>query len=141
MPLDLRSIQPQVAELILVDLCTLWRDPEGTSDDVLNTATLSYAVPSDFVAVETDLACGVRWQMRGGYVGESGQPLVVTEYDVKFAQPFTNILIGDRVEITQCVHDPQLVGRNLKVVEVLHGSLSIFKKVRAQMRLEGVDQP
>lgn len=144
MALDLRRVQTKVADLVLPDLCTIWRDPEGTRDDVLGPDGLSYTddeSTSDSTAVETDLACGVRWVNRYPQTGENGDPIVISEYMVKFGMPFDNIEDGDRIEILECVHDSRLIGRKLKVIEVVHGSLAVLRKVRCQMRERSVDQP
>lgn len=141
MALDLRRTQTFVGELIMVDRCTIWRDPEGTSDDNLDSVTLSYGATADAVAVESDLACSVRWQLRGGYTGESGQPITISEYLWKTGMPFENVLDGDWIEITESVHDERLVGKHIKVIEVIHGSLAVVRRARCQLRELGVEQP
>jgi hypothetical protein len=141
MALDLRNVQKQAASIVLTDRCNIWRDPEGSSDDVMDPATLSYDPNPDAIKVHSNRTCGVKWLLRGGGVGQGGQPLVVSEYEVKFEQPFIDIKVGDRIEMLTCIHDPRLIGKSLFVIEVLHGSLAVFKKVRTVMREEGIDLP
>lgn len=141
MPLDLTRVQARVGDLVLTDVCTIWRDSEGTRDDVLSGDGLSYAGSSDAVAVETDLACAVKWVNRYPHTGESGQPLVISEYLVKFGMPFDNVQDGDLIEITEISHDARLLGKKLKVTEVVHGSLAVLRKVRANLREKSVDVP
>jgi hypothetical protein len=144
MALDLRRVQTKVAGLILTDVCTIWRDPEGTRDDTLGPDGLSYTdTPStgDAVAVESDLACSVKWVNRYPHTGESGDPIVVSEYMVKFGMPFDNVQDSDRIEITEISHDERLIGKKLKVIEVVHGSLAVLRKVRCQLRERAVDIP
>lgn len=144
MALDLRRVQTRVAGLVLPDVCTIWRDPEGSRDDVLGPGGLSYtdtSATSDAVAVETDLACGVKWVNRYPHTGEGGQPIVISEYMVKFGMPFDNVVDGDWIEIIEIFHDERLLGKKLKVIEVVHGSLAVLRKVRCLMREDSVDLP
>lgn len=141
MPLDLRRVQTRVGNLLMVDVCTIWRDPEGTRDDVLTPDGLSYVLPDDAVAVETDLPCNVKWVNRYPHTGESGQKITVSEYMAKFQMPFDNVKDGDLIEVTESVHDERLIGKYIKVIEVVHGSLAVLRKARAQMREKAVDQP
>lgn len=141
MALDLRRVQSRVADIVLVDTCDIWRDPEGSSDDVMDPETASYQPTSDATKVHSNKACSVKWQLRGGAVGEGGQPIVISEYEVSFEQPFVDIENGDYIRMKTSVHDPRLIGKSIRVKEVLHGSLSVLKKVRAVMREEGVEIP
>lgn len=144
MALDLRPVQGIVAGIVLADRCTIWRDPEGNRDDALGPDGLSFTddeSTSDSEPVETDLACGVKWVNRYPHTGESGEPIVISEYMVKFGMPFDNVQDGDWIEITETVHDERLIGRKLKVIEVVHGTLVVLRKVRCQMRERSVDVP
>lgn len=106
----------------------------------MDLATFSYASTDD-VRIHVAKPCNVKWQLRGGYAGEGGQAIVVSEYEVSFQQPFTDIKVGDRLNMLTSIHDPRLVSKNLFVKEVLHGSLEVLKRTRAVMREEGIEQP
>lgn len=139
-PLDLRPLRPDLNALILVDACEVWRDAEGTSDDVIDPVTGSIIPGVDRVLVHTT-NCGVKHVFRGVIADEAGEPVEVGEYEVKFPGGIADVKPGDAIKVTSSPHDPTMVGKWFRVEERLHGSLSLFTKVRAELRERASDRP
>lgn len=125
---------------ILLDRCTIWRDPEGSRDDTFDPVTLSYGGTGDATAAAVGVACKVRAsQLRPTY-GEQGAPTVITEYTVSLSAA-VDVRAGDLLEITASTADRALAGEWLVVVEPSTSSTVVLRHVRAMLRQPGVDLP
>lgn len=128
------------AQVVLVDRCTIWRDPEGSRDDEIDPDTLSYLPLGDAEAAAVDVPCKADHQQRNSFEGEAGQPTIGSEYVIAFAAG-TDVRAGDRVEMTATANDLALFGLTFTVVEPLHGTFTVLQRVRATLRQQGVERP
>lgn len=140
MALDLRPNRPFLNELILVDTCEVWRDPEGATDDVADPNTGSITSSSDQVLLET-VQCKIRAVLRGFPEMRGGQPTIVSTHELSKPGDTNALFPGDTVKIIVSPHHPELVGKLFRVSENLHSSLGIFIKARLELRERPHDRP
>lgn len=146
MPVDLTRPREIAAEKVLLDRCRILRDEEGTADDTFDPDTLDWGPPpNDNLTIATDLPSKFKHQVRGpGVTLESGNPTVLTEYEVSFegwrlaTDPGKELLLpGDWIEVLLSVYSPPLTGKWLRVIEPVYGTITVFQKARAVLRREG----
>ena len=143
MGLDLTGLRPDLEPFLLVDTCELWRDTQGALDDVTDPATGSVTGPTPDSTLIGTGPCKLKFLRRraAGDAPEGGEPLAVSDYELKrrIADPTPHA--GDRVKITACPHDPALVGKWLRVTEVGHGTFALFRLVTCELRERVSDRP
>lgn len=140
--LDLTGLRPDLEPFLLVDECELWRDADGALDDVTDPVTGSVTGPVPDSTLLGTGRCKLRLvRRRPVATPEGGEPVVVSEYELKrpIADPVP--ASGDRVRITACVHDAALVGKWLRIAEATHGSFALFRLSLCEMRERASDRP
>jgi hypothetical protein len=137
--LDLTSLRPRLNELILVDRCEVWRDPEGTTDDVTDSATGSVSSP-DRMLLET-VQCKIKPVYRAFPGIRGGEPIQVGTFEMSKVANGVRWRLGDQVKMTVSPHHPEMVGRWFRVSENLNSSLGLFIKVRLESRERPDDRP
>lgn len=140
MALDLTGLQPLVAGLVLADRCTVHRDPEGTSDDVISPGDLSYPTNADTAVVATAVPFSFRPEGRMPAIGEAGQPTVISDYRLAF-EVGADVQPGDTIECTLCFHDATKVGTLFDVIEPATATFAVLAQFWARQRIEGIDRP
>lgn len=141
MGLDLTGLRPSLEELLLVDRCELWRDPQGALDDEVDPATGSIIGPTPDSLLVATTDCKFKFQQRRPVaVPEGGEPTVVSDYEWK--TPVSLVpQAGDRLKVTVSPHDPALVGKWLRVAEPTHGTFSVFRLSLVELRSRASDRP
>jgi hypothetical protein len=140
--LDLTGLRPDLEPFLLVDECEIWEDPLGALDDVTDPATGSVTGPDPDSTLLATSPCKLKFvRRRANDTPEGGEPLVVSDYELKI--PVATLLpdAGCRVKITACGHDPSLVGKWLRVSEVTHGTFALFRLLLCEMRERASDRP
>lgn len=138
---DLTNARSRYREKILVDRCTIRRNPRtrvetsGIDDD-----TGEALEPTD--ADETTLATGVPCAASESRLVEQygDDDTAVKVYDVKldyYEAP--DLEVGDEIEFTTSV-DPELDGTSLFVRRVIAGTLRINRKCEATRRFDASNQ-
>lgn len=140
MPLDLTRLRPRLDNLLLVDSCEIWRDVEGSLDDVTDPVTGSVTGPAPDATLVYNGQAGLRHVLHGMMLTESGAGVVVGEYEVKVPAG-TSVRPGDLLKFTATSHDALLLGKWMRIRELLHSSLTIFTKFRAELRERASDRP
>lgn len=140
MGLDLRYLRPQLEELLLVDECEIWEDPEGTTDDLTDPTTGAVnAIGRLRIAITP---CKVKATYRQTPVNESGAPNTVSYNELTVpADLGVSVRAGCEVRINQSVHRPDLVGQWYRLTEKIDSSLAIFLKFRLEKRERQRDRP
>lgn len=102
---------------LMVDTCTITRDPDFTDDSTLNTST---GVLTGAGTVEVyDGPCMVAPQERQqSATEEGGAPQVRSRYRVTIPLSADEVVVGDVVTITASVREPLLVDQTLVVYGV-----------------------
>ena len=146
MALDLTRLRPPLNELLLRDEVQLLRAPAGDPEDVPGEITID-PVTGSVINVPSDLQvwsglAGIRQVYRGTTVEEGGRNIALTEYEIKLpgggeVEPNE----ADLILVLDCLHDPGLVGKYLRINDVIYGTLIVFKKVRAELREDLSDRP
>lgn len=111
----------------MVDECTVRRVTGETTHPDTGAVTPTYAV------ILTGQKCKV--QTRGNWgeprdVGEAA--LVVLSVEVHFPIAVTGVQVRDEITIDASVHDPDLVGRVLRVKDLHHKSFATARRVMCQ---------
>lgn len=142
MGLDLTPLRPSLEPLLLIDRCEIWRDTSGALDDVVDPATGSITGPTPDSVLVATTPCKLKLrQRRPATTPEGGEPTVVSDYELKIPVSTPTPQDGDRIKVTVSGHDPALVGKWMRVAEVGHGSLKIFRLVNVEMRSRASDRP
>lgn len=138
MALDLTGLRPELNELILVDTCRVWRDVEGSTDDITDaTGTVQ---TQDIVLVE-EVNCRMKPVYRAFPKVQGGEPVQVSTYELAKVANGTALELGDQIEMVDSPHHPELVGRWFRVSENLYSSLGLFIKARLEGRERPDDRP
>lgn len=111
-----------VAEATFVGAKIRLRDPAGDTQGEWDDDTGTY--PTVKATPYFDGPCRVQ-QQKQPQVGSTGQQRI-TSHDYLIAVPITvtTVAVGHVGEVYECDADPSLVGRPLKVTDVLRGSLA-----------------
>lgn len=133
------------AENVMVDECTITRDPQGVHDDVFDESTGRYLTPAatDTTTIYDGPCLVVATSTRAnGQKSEGGQDIFRQEYRLRI--PVVDghgndliPLIGDTVTITDSLNDPAMVGREFTAIEVLGGSSTVSRRIRMTSRTRG----
>lgn len=111
----------------MVDSCTVRRRTGETTHPTTGAVTPVYAV------VLTGQKCKV--QTRGNWgesrdIGEAA--LVILSLEVHFPVAVTGIEVRDEITINASVHDPDLVGRVLRIKDLHHKSYATARRVMCE---------
>lgn len=140
--LDLTGLRPDLEPFLLVDECEIWRDASGALDDEVDPVTGSVIGPvPDSTLVVTTAAKFKLTKRLPVAAPEGGVPTDVANYELKIPVASALPHAGDRVMVTVCGHDPDLVGKWLRVTEVGHGTFALFRLVSCEMRERVSDRP
>lgn len=115
------------AEELMVDECTVRRRTGETTDPLTGEVAPTYAV------ILTGQKCKV--QTRGNWgesrdVGEAAR--VILSLEVHFPITVVALEVRDEITIDAAVHDPDLVGRVLRVKDLHHKSFATARRVMCQ---------
>lgn len=140
MPLDLRGLRPNLDDLLLVDRCEIWSDTQGNRDDVTHPVTGTVTGGGQTLAGTVD--CLLKQTFRLTPATESGVGQAVGYYELLISGD-SNLSVqpGHRVKITVSPHQPTLVGRWFRVSEVLHATVTLFRRFRLEIRERQGDRP
>ena len=119
--LDLSAAQ-EVIEDLLRDAGIVWRDPQGSDDDVLDEETGIWAPP------DGDLDKIYEGPLKVGHTSEEGDPKDLVS--LPLSSP--TILKGDWVQITGAYRDPELVGKWFRVQDVQWSTYAVSRKLEVQ---------
>jgi len=110
-----------VAEATLVGAKIRLRDPAGDTQGEFDDTTGTYPVVT--ATPYYDGNCRVQ-QQKQPQVGTTGAQRITThDYLIAIPATVTTAAVGHVGEVYECAADPSLVGRALKVTDVLRGSL------------------
>lgn len=116
------------AEALMVDTCTLRRRSGETTDPDTGEVTGTY----------TDVYDGpCRVQQAGTQAGaeEPGEAYVLMlRLEVQLPMSVTGLEVGDEIEITASVHDPDLVGRVFLIRDLAHATHKTARRVQVTER-------
>lgn len=142
MPIDLVSRRAKLNDLILSDTCEIWRDAEGAGDDQVGAGGSIIGPDPDSTLVTTS-PCSLKLDLRPTDSIEGGRPVVVKLYRLLLPIPLPagEVKDGDMIRMTVCGHDPSLVGKQLRVAEVIYGTHVLFRRVRCELRERPSDRP
>jgi len=112
------------AEALMVDSCDVMRPGETVTDpetgNVTPSSTFVYSGP-----------CKVQQTIsQASNPNAGGHSFTVQDSRVDFPVTAGPLLVDDVVTITASVLDPQLVGREMRVVELFHKSFATAQRVR-----------
>ncbi len=110
----------EAQESLMADACTITNNPNGSADDVLNTTTLEL-VPPSAVAVYSGW-CLIARDRR--LRADTATPAEAADFPSTFVLklPLTQLTVepkpGDLVTCTGSVHDPGLISKVFRIVEI-----------------------
>lgn len=138
---ELASRRPRLNDKLLVDRCEIHEDPEGKFDDVTDPVTGEVTGAGESLVCTSP--CKLKLVLRRQFADEGGVPTVISEYELKLPIPLPagEVRDGQRVKMTVSAHDPSLVGKWLRVAEVEFGSLTVWRRVKCEMRERPSDRP
>jgi hypothetical protein len=144
---DLTRPRATVVEKVLVDRCTISRNPAGWRTTEFDEDTGRYVVPDQDVDVDvTTLATAVpaaarEWTTRDTTESDGGGDVVVKNWSVKlgFDAAPDGLAIGD-VVVFDTSTDPDLVGLKLYVTRVHTGTIRVWREVDVARRVNAVDR-
>lgn len=111
----------------MVDECTVRRQTGVTTHPTTGVDTPTYAV------VLTGQKCKVQTRGNWGESREIGEAaLVILSIEVHFPIAVTDLQVRDEVTIDASVHDPDLVGRVLRIKDLHHKSYATARRVMCQ---------
>jgi hypothetical protein len=122
-----RAVDKQFFQPGKSDQCTISRDSENVYDDVLDPVTLQLSPPASDEAPVYAGPCLVGAVQRSE-AERGGQYLQANRYSVKVPYSAPVVVVGDLIEITSSVFDPQLVGAVFVVREIVKTSLLVWRK-------------
>lgn len=112
----------------MVDACEIRRRTGETVDDTTGEVTATY----------TDVYDGrCRVQQAGAQAGseEPGEAYVLMlRLEVQLPMSVTGLEVGDEIEVTASVHDPDLVGRVFLVRDLAHKTHATARRVQVTER-------
>jgi len=114
------------AEALMVDACTVTRPGDPVTDpetgNVTPSSTFVYSGP-----------CKVQQTIsQASNPNAGGHSFTVQDSRVDFPVAAGPLLVDDVVTITASVLDPQLVGREMRVVELFHKSFATAQRTRVE---------
>lgn len=139
MALDLRGLRPNLDELLLRDRCDIYRDTKGATDDATSGITGIVATAGSVLIGSFD--CKLKPTYRNLSEIAGGQPRVIGFYDLSIPAGSGPMKVGDQVQVMLCDHDPSLVGKTLRIEEILHSTFNLFHKARCELRERYSDRP
>ncbi len=135
---DLTRARLSATDKVLLDRCSITRNPEGQRDAVFDAETGDYAAdPDETEILATDVPCMAREMAAlDGAVGSA--PAVVKRWTVKldFATVPDDLRVGDTVTLTTST-DPLLEGVPLRVNDVVTKTLRVWREVECSRRSDG----
>lgn len=126
----------RMAESLMVDRCIIRRivkDANGKVVLSLDEETLKQ-LPSFTVVYDGKCSsAGVDVQVTNTVAAEQVFPTMTISLQIPVgAGPVAH---GDIVEITECVYDPEFVGRKLRILDLSHSTLQTAQRMRAMEEL------
>lgn len=114
-----------IAELSMVDACTIRRVTGTTTDQVTGVCTKSYLNPNPYSG-----KCRVQATLARSQPHEVGEDFVLLlRLQLQLPVAVTGLTVGDEVTITAAVHDQDLVGRVFLVRDLMHKSDPTARRV------------
>lgn len=125
---DLSFAQEAVEEL-MDDRCQIMFDPEGSTDDTFDPATLLVVPtePDDLYIYQGRCTLKAAPTYTEGLHG--GQEVQQRDYVLKLPLAAPEIPIGAVVTMTAARRDPQLVGQRFSVTDRATGTFSVSRKI------------
>lgn len=118
------AILRQEAESLMVDACTVSRKTGQTTNPSTGVVSDTYADP--FYSGR----CKVQARDVEPTTPEAGdRAYTVLRLTVHLPMSVTGVEVGDRITVTSSTHDPDLVGRNFRVVAPFHKSFATARRV------------
>lgn len=119
-----------VAEAAMVDTCIVYRDAAGSADDVLNTTTGALAQPVGDQTTVYEGPCLLRTEnIQARRDEEGGAYLARKLQGARLPVSAPVVVYGDILEVLTAAHDPQLVGRRGRVLDVEVNTFAVTRKL------------
>lgn len=137
MPLPKSSVIPAgwsdhhrpTATSTMTSVCDVTR--AGTGEGTYNPGT-GQTTPPAGTTVQLDVPCRIQAEIRDYVVDAGDEPVSFHRYLVTLPYDVAQVLVDDLVTVTAS-EDAQLVGKSLRVRDVLFGSLQWERDLRCEM--------
>lgn len=129
------SVARVMVEALMDDTCTITRDPEQFSDDVLDTVTGRLVPPNPDTISIYEGRCKVSPQRtQSSERQEGGVDVYARKYNGSIPWNSPMPVIGDLLLITSSYRDPQLVGKVFRVQSVEVSTFLVSRKMQLELR-------
>lgn len=126
----LSAAAEHVERTIMLDSCTITRDPAGVIDDVLDPVTLQLSKPVDDAETIYSGICLVSPATTMERTTETtGRLISGRRYGVRIPIAAPAVSPGDLVKITDSERDPSLIGRELRVESITRQTLGVTRQI------------
>lgn len=142
---DLTRARASVRERVLIDRCTITRNPRQFRDAKFDEATGEYVLVGgddlDLQTLATDVPCLVSELSLQEQEGEGAGETVAKRWSVKldFDDAPDDLQLGDCVRLTTST-DPLLQGKPMYVARVYEKTLRVWRVVETTRRIDASSQ-
>ena len=128
----------KVAEAAMVDVCVVYRDSEGSADDVLDDATGSLIPPASDQDEVYRGCCLLRTQNIQDRHEDEGGAILARKLQGARVPVSAAIAPGDVLLVLAARHDPQLVGRRAVVIDAEVRTFAVTRKLTLEDQVGAV---
>lgn len=124
-----------LARRVMLDTGRLTRDSEGNRDDVLDAATLQLVRPVGEPSTIYEGECHVGDDRQGDRSAPGYAPTVGHRYRVRLPFDAPEPKVGDTFEVLSSAHDPGLVGKRMKVLDVRLSTHLVTRQIVCELAM------